>query len=115
LLTLGDAVTKAFDVQRIENRVPIEVVVRIFAEGQTLEAEETFTQDVSSRGARVVSMRRWQANDRLRLESPPGDFRATARVAYCQPLRGDGFAIGLEFLEPAGRWVIHPQPAREDR
>jgi hypothetical protein len=28
-----------------------------------------------------------------------------ARVAYCQPIHGDGYAIGLEFLEPTGRWI----------
>jgi hypothetical protein len=29
-----------------------------------------------------------------------------ARVAYCQPLQGDGFAVGVEFLEAKGRWVV---------
>ena len=36
----------------------------------------------------------------------PGDFRAQARVAYCQP-KSEGFVIGLEFLEPSGRWVVN--------
>jgi len=112
---LGDAVTKAYVVQRAEKRVPIEVAVRIRSEGPLPEVEETFTENVSSRGARVLSMRRWQPHDRLLFASRPGDFRATARVAYCQPLRGEGFAIGLEFLEPAGGWVVHAQPAQENR
>ena len=72
-------------------------------------------EPVSSRGARVVTTRRWQINDRLRLATLPGNFQATARVAYCLPMRGDGFAIGLEFLEPTGRWVIQPPAAQEDR
>ncbi len=106
---------KVYVVQRTEKRVPIEVVVRIRSHGSAPELEETFTENVSSRGARVLTMRRWRPNDRLMLASTPGDFRATARVAYCQSLRGEGFAIGLEFLEPAGSWVVHPQPAQENR
>ncbi len=106
---------KAYVIQRAEKRIPIEVAVHIYAHEQDSKAEETFTENVSSRGARVLTVRRWQPNDRLVLASRPGDFLATARVAYCQSLRGEGFAIGLEFLEPAGSWVVHPQPVRENR
>ena len=69
-------------------------------------AESTFTENVSAKGARVVSVRRWEAGDRLTVSSRTGEFRSSARVAYCQPLQGDGFAIGLEFLETKGRWVV---------
>jgi hypothetical protein len=67
--------------------------------------ETTFTEDVSSRGARVPSARRWKRDEILNFESLPGDFRALARVAYCRP-HPDGYVIGLEFLEPNGRWVV---------
>lgn len=70
--------------------------------------ENTFTENVSSRGARVVSSRRWNQDDRLTLASPLGDFSSSARVAYCQPVRDRGYAIGLEFLEPNGQWVVQP-------
>lgn len=106
---------KAYAFHRAEKRVPIEVAVRISESGEASEQEETFTENVSARGARVLTRRRWRTNERLTLASPAGHFRATARVAYCQPLRGEGFAIGLEFLEPAGRWVVYPQPAQENR
>jgi hypothetical protein len=67
--------------------------------------ETTFTENVSSRGARVTSFRRWRANETLQINLLPGDFRAKARVVYCVP-QSEGFAVGLEFLEPSGRWVI---------
>lgn len=89
----------------------MEVAVQISGHDQTPGVETTFTENVSSRGARVMSVRRWRLNDRLLIASLPGDFRATARVAYCQPLRGNGFAIGLEFLEPSGHWVVQPPRA----
>ena len=68
--------------------------------------EATFTENVSARGARVVSIRHWDKGAKLVLTSRTGEFRSSARVAYCQPLHGDGYAVGLEFLEPKGRWVV---------
>ena len=94
-----------FDVERLEKRIPMAVAVHISGHRRAPGVETTFTENVSSRGARVSSMRRWRANDTLEIESLPGDFRARARVTYCQA-QSEGFVIGLEFLEPSGRWVI---------
>jgi hypothetical protein len=75
-------------------------------------AEATFTENVSARGARVVSFRRWKQGERLTFVSRTGEFRSPARVAYCNQLQGEGFAVGVEFLEPKGRWVVQsPQRA----
>ncbi len=97
---------RAYTVERIEKRVPIEVAVHICGDERTPGVEETFTENVSARGARVITGRRWRMNDLLMLASAC-DFQTVARVAYCQPRRGEGFAIGLEFLEPIGSWVVH--------
>ena len=75
--------------------------------------ETTFTENVSSQGARVHSVRPWRKNERLWLASLPGGFRSQARVAYCERQRGSGFAVGLEFLEPASGWVIE-RPANSE-
>jgi hypothetical protein len=96
---------QTFNVERLEKRIPMTVAVHISGH-QSSSMETTFTEDVSSRGARVPSIRRWRPNDTLTFESLPGDFRALARVAYCRPHR-EGFVIGLEFLEPSGRWVVN--------
>ena len=68
--------------------------------------ESTFTENVSARGARVVSVRHWEKGERLTFVSRTGEFRSSARVAYCQSLHGDGYAVGVEFLERKGRWVV---------
>lgn len=68
--------------------------------------ETTFTENVSVRGVRVLSTRRWKTNDRLTIATPAGSFSAIARVAYCQAVAEAGFAIGLELLEPNGIWVV---------
>jgi hypothetical protein len=99
-------VRNPFDVERLEKRIPMMVAVHISTSGPTSGVETTFTENVSSRGARVASIRRWGPNERLEIQSLPGDFRAVARVAYCHQ-QSKGFAIGLEFLEPTGRWVVN--------
>jgi PilZ domain len=96
----------SFDSERLERRIPMTVAVHISGREPGLGVETTFTENVSSRGARVSSIRRWRCNDKLEIKSLPGDFRALARVAYCRP-HSEGFVIGLEFLEPTGRWVVN--------
>ena len=91
---------------RAERRIPMEIGVYLEGNRQVPGAESTFTENVSTKGARVISVRRWDPGDRLLLSSRTGEFRSSARVAYCQPLQGDGFAIGVEFLEAKGRWVV---------
>jgi hypothetical protein len=84
----------------------MEIPVVLDGHRQVPGAESTFTENVSAKGARVVSVRRWDKDAQLVLASRTGEFRSAARVAYCQPVRGDGYVIGLEFLEPKGRWVV---------
>jgi hypothetical protein len=95
-----------FTFHRTERRIPMEIPVVLDGHRETPGVESTFTENVSARGARVVSVRRWDKNESLTLVSRTGEFRSSARVAYCQPLHGDGYAIGVEFLEPMGRWVV---------
>jgi hypothetical protein len=95
-----------FIFHRIERRIPMEIPVLIDGHHQAPGSESTFTENVSARGARVVSVRRWEQGETLTFASRTGEFRSAARVAYCQPLQSDGFAIGVEFLDPKGRWVV---------
>ena len=96
----------AFTFHRAERRIPMEIPVVLDGHRATPGAESTFTENVSACGARVISVRRWELDERLTFVSRTGEFRSSARVAYCQPMQSDGFAIGLEFLEPKGRWVV---------
>ena len=91
---------------RRENRIPMEIPVVLDGHRLLPGVEATFTENVSASGARVISMRRWDKDARLTFASRKGEFRSAARVAYCLPVHGDGYAIGLQFLEPQGRWVV---------
>ena len=97
---------RKFLFHRAERRILMEIPVLIDGHRHAPGSESTFTENVSARGARVISVRRWEQGEPLNFASRTGEFRSSARVAYCQSLQGDGFAIGVEFLEPKGRWVV---------
>ena len=97
---------KTFVFHRADKRIPMEIPVVLDGHRRVPGTESTFTENVSARGARVVSVRNWEKGEKLTLVSRTGEFRSSARVAYCQPLHGEGYAIGVEFLETKGRWVV---------
>jgi len=105
-LGIGLPKSKGFSVLRRDVRVPMEVEVQISGHAILPGTESTFTENVSARGARVISTRRWKMNEQLVIATMTGSFRAVARVAYCQAAPRSGFAIGLEFMEPNGSWVV---------
>jgi PilZ domain-containing protein len=113
-MRLQSRVSANFKHPRREIRTPMEVAVRIAGHEKLPGIETTFTQNVSSRGARVQSVRRWRPDDKLWISTLTGQFRSLARVAYCERQRGNGFAVGLEFLEPAGAWVVSTASGREE-
>ena len=110
-MPLGMGVPKAFDVPRREVRVPIEVSVQIAGHRKHPGHETTFTQNVSSHGARIWSTRRWRKNERLIICTAAGGFQSVARVAYCEPMPDHGYVVGLELAEPGGHWVFSASPA----
>ena len=90
--------------RRLEDRIPLTVRVDLCSLDVRRRAQECVTENVSTHGARVVSSRSWKLNERLNVHSLPGDFRARARVVYCEPLGVNSFAIGLQLLAAAGNW-----------
>ena len=66
--------------------------------------ELTFTENISGRGARVVTKKLWLANDALVIKSLEGDLQSEARVIYSQLIRENVYAIGLELIAPMGNW-----------
>jgi len=90
---------------RTEERIHLTVRVDLCSLDIRHRAHEGITENISSHGARVVSNRPCKANERLNLRSLPGDFRARARVVYCDALGVNSFAIGLQLLATAGKWT----------
>lgn len=97
---------EAFQIERCEPRLPMQVGVRISGNNSMPGLETTFTENVSTRGARVRSVRRWRPGESISVMSLDEGFHSLARVAYCEPNRDMGFVIGVEFLELEGQWVL---------
>jgi hypothetical protein len=62
----------SFTFHRAERRIPMEIPVVLDGHRDTPGAESTFTENVSARGARVVSVRHWDKGEPLTLVSRTG-------------------------------------------
>jgi hypothetical protein len=86
-------------VQRAEARVDMKVTALLIGRHDKVGVETGHTENISSRGARVISTSEWTLDDTILVAIPGFHFTAAARVAYCDRL-GDGrFGAGLEFVE----------------
>ena len=90
--------------KRTEDRTPMKVNVDLSSLDVRLPAQEGITENISPRGARILTTKPWKPNDRLNLRSLSGNFRSRARVVYCVPVDGSQFALGLQLFAAAGNW-----------
>jgi PilZ domain len=91
--------------QRTEARIPTRVGLELSGPDEPLIYEITFTENVSRHGARVVTKRRGSPNDSV-LVKLPQSLSCRARITYCQHLKGDEFAMGLQFS-----FVVYEAPS----
>jgi PilZ domain len=88
---------------RVEKRVHLEMPVqisRVHSLGLTDHIEKTTTENVSSRGVRVLTRRALQPREWLWVTSVVGgEMPKPAQVVYCQPVAGELFGVGLQFQE----------------
>lgn len=89
---------------RSEDRSAAAVAVMLTSPEPSFSTELTVTENISIRGARLVTKGPWRANDSLVIKSLEGDLQSEARVIYRRPIREDVYAIGLELIEPTGGW-----------
>ena len=87
-----------FMVERAEDRVDMKVTAMLVGRHGRLGVERVITENVSSRGVRVISASEWYTDDTILLSLPAGHFTSAARVAYCDALGEGRFATGLEFV-----------------
>lgn len=92
---------------RMEKRFPIAIPLRIESLDRLGLAEAAITQNVSLFGARILVGKKWQADERVIIESPGGVEPCPARVIYCQLLTSGGTAIGVNLARPRPAWMNH--------
>ena len=102
------------EARRLEDRAPVHVTVDLAGLDIHTVAQQGITENVSARGARVVTSKPWQPNVHLKIRSLLGSLRSRARVVYCQPLGKDSFAIGLELFVSIGEWTMQQQSAHRN-
>ncbi len=90
--------------ERYEKRSATAVAVMLTSRDRVSRTELTLTENISGRGARVVTKTLWSANDSLVIKSLEGDLQSEARVIYRQPIRENIYAIGLELIAPTSTW-----------
>jgi hypothetical protein len=89
---------------RIEKRATVKVPVHIVPVENAFVAETTMTVNISRRGVRILSSRRWVPGEELDLTSSSGEFQRQAKVIYCYPLTDQRFCVGLEFEASTKDW-----------
>lgn len=89
---------------RSEKRSVMAVAVMVTSLDSTFPTELTLTENISSRGARVVTRSLWRLDDSPVIKSLQGDLYSQARIIYRERIREDVYAIGLQLIAPQGHW-----------
>jgi hypothetical protein len=93
----------ATEAGRVEKRTHLKMPVQI-SRGRSPDLadiiENTTTENVSSRGVRLLTRRALQPREWLWITSVVGsEMPKPAQVVYCQPVVGELFGVGLQFQE----------------
>lgn len=89
---------------RAEKRIRLSIPLELSRLQYPNDAERTATENISSIGARVLSWRPAEPDERLMVRFLEINVRTQARVVYCQRLHHGQFGLGLQFqgLMPTG-------------
>jgi hypothetical protein len=86
--------------RRSDGRSEARILKRLAAElsrpDKSVSREMTFTENVSIRGVRLTTVRRWQPGTRVLVTFHRNGVRSEGRVAYCQRNGSGDFAIGVD-------------------
>jgi hypothetical protein len=89
---------------RSEKRVPMAIEACLLGASDPRASEQVVTENVSARGARVITKQRWQSGQQLRIAVLTGELHRDARIVYCHSGPSNSFYLGLEFRECATGW-----------
>ena len=91
---------------RSERRIPQRLAAELSRPDESTPMEMTFTENVSPRGIRLTTMRRWQPGTSVLLTFPQNGIRSEGRIVYCQRVESGNFALGLELPWQVQRWQM---------
>jgi hypothetical protein len=93
---------------RLEHRVGATIAGRLETPDMTV-SERVMIENVSKRGARVITEREWNPRAQVTLVDIIGGFHVDAEVVYCQRVSPNLRAIGLRFMSEAYWGVMPPR------
>lgn len=89
---------------RLEGRLTLPVVVYLADPGKPEAAELVVTENVSARGARVLSKRRFETGAQMHVFPLNNNPRLLAQIVYCHKMSFNSFWVGLQFQENFPDW-----------
>jgi hypothetical protein len=108
-----EEIRKTLREKRAEKRIPMEVEVELSTPREPPIYEKSPTENTSRHGSRIISRTRWHAHDHAVVRLPRRDKPVKARIAYCDALPRDAFAIGLRFSSPVD-WLMSESDMSND-
>jgi len=115
-LQLSLAATELFKRVQREPRIPRNMPVLIYREGDSARDQElTNTINVSKRGACVLTKRQWRPGEKIWIQKPTNQQKALAQVAWAKATELAQFVIGLEILESEDFWGLSQRSRLETK
>jgi len=81
---------------RLQHRIPKAEVVELLGVESPIAKVEAIIENVSPRGARVITNSICAPGKQVRLNAPNEHLNLRGRVVYCQRLEDGRFAVGLQ-------------------
>lgn len=97
---------------RYEKRAARAVTVELLLLDESRLNERTVTENVSPRGARVVTELICAPGKHVLVTAPEEGVKSLARVVYCQRLESTKFTVGLQLVVRVEEWG---KPASRER
>lgn len=96
---------------RFETRVFLTMPLYLCDPKGALPSRLALTENVSARGARIVTRETVATGESWFITPLTGDLRVSAQVIYCEPSSNNNFCIGLQLERPVHSWWNKRQPA----
>ncbi len=89
---------------RYEKRTARAVTVELLRLDESQPNKRAVTENVSPRGARVVTDWNFAPGKHLVVSAPKEGVKSLARVVYCQRMESAKFALGLQLVIRVEEW-----------
>ena len=88
----------------LKSALPRAVTVELLRLDELQQTKRAVTENVSPRGARIVSDWHRAPGKHLLVSAPKEGVKSLARVVYCQRMESTKFAVGLQLVVRVEEW-----------